>query len=142
MADFLGLIGGRGGRVANGGVARIPAGCFTMEGDSAFGVTDGDSSHDSFVFKAYTRLFLGPTPSSIANLTKLNDVVVYGIEMWPTAEYERTMYTIRQRFRPMLMRMEKRYGPYNSSSVDVERVLNVVKSFGMNSNENGANKAV
>nr|GEY70941.1 hypothetical protein [Tanacetum cinerariifolium] len=32
-------------------------------------------------------------------------------------------------------------GPYASSSVDVDRVIDVVKSFGMNSNENRGNKA-
>ncbi|GJX65717.1 hypothetical protein Tco_0300060 [Tanacetum coccineum] len=117
-------MGGRGGGVAGGGVASIPAGSrktliivlisclnyanlnfvfidvrllfvatFALQWKeiSAFGVTDGDFSHDSFVFKAYTS-------------------VVFGIEMWPAAEYGRTMYTIRQRVRPILMRTEKRYG--------------------------------
>ncbi|XP_019155679.1 PREDICTED: uncharacterized protein LOC109152439 [Ipomoea nil] len=35
---------------------------------------------------------------------------VFGDEIWPAAEYGRTMYTIRQRIGPLLMRMEKRYG--------------------------------
>nr|GEU51236.1 RNA-directed DNA polymerase, eukaryota [Tanacetum cinerariifolium] len=96
MADFLGLMGGRGGGVAGGGVARIPTGlrntliiALQWKEISAFGVTGGDFCHDSFVLKAYTS-------------------VAFGIEMWPAAEYGRTMYTIRQRVRPMLMRTEKR----------------------------------
>jgi hypothetical protein len=35
---------------------------------------------------------------------------VFGTEIWPAAEYGRTMYTIRQRIGPLLMRMQKRYG--------------------------------
>ncbi|XP_035545833.1 protein MET1, chloroplastic-like isoform X2 [Juglans regia] len=35
---------------------------------------------------------------------------VFGTEIWPAAEYGRTMYTIRQRVGPLLMRMQKRYG--------------------------------
>ncbi|XP_043692330.1 protein MET1, chloroplastic [Telopea speciosissima] len=35
---------------------------------------------------------------------------VFGPEIWPAAEYGRTMYTIRQRVGPLLMRMQKRYG--------------------------------
>lgn len=35
---------------------------------------------------------------------------MFGTDMWPAAEYGRTMYTIRQRVGTLLMRMEKRYG--------------------------------
>ncbi|KAI3984149.1 hypothetical protein MKX01_011103 [Papaver californicum] len=35
---------------------------------------------------------------------------VFGTEIWPAAEYGRTMYTIRQRIGPLFMKMEKRYG--------------------------------
>ncbi|KAL3616381.1 uroporphyrin-III C-methyltransferase [Castilleja foliolosa] len=35
---------------------------------------------------------------------------VFGEEIWPAAEYGRTMYTIRQRVGPLLMKMQKRYG--------------------------------
>ncbi|XP_027124948.1 protein MET1, chloroplastic isoform X2 [Coffea arabica] len=35
---------------------------------------------------------------------------VFGDEIWPAAEYGRTMYTIRQRIGPLLMKMQKRYG--------------------------------
>ncbi|CAK9172441.1 unnamed protein product [Ilex paraguariensis] len=35
---------------------------------------------------------------------------VFGNEIWPAAEYGRTMYTIRQRVGPLLMKMQKRYG--------------------------------
>ncbi|GJX43310.1 hypothetical protein Tco_0259986 [Tanacetum coccineum] len=84
MADFLGLMGCRGGEVAGGGVARIPTRSLMRN-----------------------RLQL---PHALEKLTSLTDIVVFGIEMWPAAEYGRTMYTIRQRVRPILMRTEKRYG--------------------------------
>ncbi|GJU67549.1 hypothetical protein Tco_1253808 [Tanacetum coccineum] len=74
MVDFLGLMGGRGSGVAGGGVASITTGsrktyaklnfvfidvCLLFVATialqwkeiSAFGVTNGDFSHDSFVFK-------------------------------------------------------------------------------------------
>ena len=35
---------------------------------------------------------------------------VFGTEIWPAAEYGRTMYTIRQRIGPLYMKMQKRYG--------------------------------
>lgn len=35
---------------------------------------------------------------------------VFGTEIWPAAEYGRTMYTVRQRIGPLLMKMQKRYG--------------------------------
>lgn len=35
---------------------------------------------------------------------------MFGDEIWPAAEYGRTMYTIRQRIGPLLMKMQKRYG--------------------------------
>ncbi|XP_047316705.1 protein MET1, chloroplastic [Impatiens glandulifera] len=35
---------------------------------------------------------------------------VFGDEIWPAAEYGRTMYTIRQRIGPLLMKMERRFG--------------------------------
>lgn len=35
---------------------------------------------------------------------------MFGTEIWPAAEYGRTMYTIRQRIGPLLMQMEKRNG--------------------------------
>ncbi|KAJ9153314.1 hypothetical protein P3X46_026764 [Hevea brasiliensis] len=35
---------------------------------------------------------------------------VFGTEIWPAAEYGRTMYAIRQRIGPLLIKMLKRYG--------------------------------
>uniref|UniRef100_A0A7N0THN8 PDZ domain-containing protein n=1 Tax=Kalanchoe fedtschenkoi TaxID=63787 RepID=A0A7N0THN8_KALFE len=35
---------------------------------------------------------------------------VFGEEMWPAAEYGRTMYTIRQRVGPLVMKMQRRFG--------------------------------
>lgn len=40
---------------------------------------------------------------------------VFGTEIWPAAEYGRTMYTIRQRIGPLLMKMQKRYGKMDST---------------------------
>ncbi|CAH9122480.1 unnamed protein product [Cuscuta epithymum] len=39
---------------------------------------------------------------------------VFGDDIWPSAEYGRTMYTIRQRLGPLFMKMEKRYGKMDS----------------------------
>ncbi|KAI3716486.1 hypothetical protein L1987_67397 [Smallanthus sonchifolius] len=57
-------------------------------------------------------------PGGFADRTKMFTVgdkvlatsAVFGTEMWPAAEYGRTMYTIRQRIGPLLMQMQKRYG--------------------------------
>ncbi|KAJ9555409.1 hypothetical protein OSB04_010023 [Centaurea solstitialis] len=57
-------------------------------------------------------------PGGSADKTKMFTVgdrvlatsAVFGTEIWPAAEYGRTMYTIRQRIGPLLMRMQKRYG--------------------------------
>ncbi|KAG6549198.1 hypothetical protein Mapa_009184 [Marchantia paleacea] len=57
-------------------------------------------------------------PGSNADLTKMftpgdrviSTSAVFGTEIWPAAEYGRTMYTIRQRIGPLLMKVEKRYG--------------------------------
>lgn len=46
---------------------------------------------------------------------------VFGTEIWPAAEYGRTMYTIRQRIGPLLMQMEKRYGLLRIIIVSVKR---------------------
>ncbi|KAJ8760095.1 hypothetical protein K2173_010951 [Erythroxylum novogranatense] len=35
---------------------------------------------------------------------------VFGTEMWPAAEYGRTMYTVRQRIGPLYMKMLRRFG--------------------------------
>ncbi|XP_071726470.1 protein MET1, chloroplastic [Rutidosis leptorrhynchoides] len=48
---------------------------------------------------------------------------VFGTEMWPAAEYGRTMYTIRQRIGPLLMRMEKRYGKMEEASKLTEKEI-------------------
>ena len=37
---------------------------------------------------------------------------VFGDEMWPAAEYGRTMYAVRQRAGLLVMHMEKRFGEY------------------------------
>ncbi|RRT62193.1 hypothetical protein BHE74_00048402 [Ensete ventricosum] len=41
---------------------------------------------------------------------------VFGTEMWPAAEYGRTMYTIRQRIGPLLMKLQKRDGEFPNLS--------------------------
>eukprot|EP00249_Psilotum_nudum_P011296 c23084_g1_i2 orf=173-1279(+) len=40
----------------------------------------------------------------------LSTSAVFGTEMWPAAEYGRTMYSIRQRVGTVALRMQKRYG--------------------------------
>nr|GEU64985.1 protein MET1, chloroplastic [Tanacetum cinerariifolium] len=103
MADFLGLMGGRGGGVAGGGVARITAGRLVL---LALLI------EILVMIVLYSRSLMRnrlQLPHALEKLTSLTDTVVFGIEMWPAAEYGRTMYTIRQRVRPMLMRTEKRY---------------------------------
>ncbi|KAJ7231257.1 hypothetical protein O6H91_Y457600 [Diphasiastrum complanatum] len=47
---------------------------------------------------------------------------VFGNEMWPAAEYGRTMYTIRQRVGTLAMKMQKRYGKREDAAVSAERV--------------------
>ncbi|KAF2286307.1 hypothetical protein GH714_013731 [Hevea brasiliensis] len=46
---------------------------------------------------------------------------VFGTEIWPAAEYGRTMYTIRQRIGPLLMKMQKRYGKTDNAGELTER---------------------
>ncbi|CAF2097182.1 hypothetical protein BRARA_E01462 [Brassica rapa] len=48
---------------------------------------------------------------------------VFGTEIWPAAEYGRTMYTIRQRIGPLLMQMEKRYGKVDDSGELTEKEI-------------------
>uniref|UniRef100_A0A1J3FSJ9 Protein LOW PSII ACCUMULATION 1, chloroplastic n=1 Tax=Noccaea caerulescens TaxID=107243 RepID=A0A1J3FSJ9_NOCCA len=48
---------------------------------------------------------------------------VFGTEIWPAAEYGRTMYTIRQRIGPLLMRMEKRNGKVDDSGELTEKEI-------------------
>ncbi|KAL8217271.1 hypothetical protein R6Q57_024108 [Mikania cordata] len=57
-------------------------------------------------------------PGGSADKTKMFTVgdrvlatsAMFGTEIWPAAEYGRTMYTIRQRIGPLYMKMQKRYG--------------------------------
>ncbi|KAM7502850.1 hypothetical protein LguiB_001754 [Lonicera macranthoides] len=48
---------------------------------------------------------------------------VFGTEIWPAAEYGRTMYTIRQRIGPLLMKMQKRYGNMDTTGVLTEKEI-------------------
>ncbi|KAG7600623.1 Tetratricopeptide-like helical domain superfamily [Arabidopsis suecica] len=48
---------------------------------------------------------------------------VFGTEIWPAAEYGRTMYTIRQRIGPLLMQMEKRNGKAEDTSELTEKEI-------------------
>ncbi|GKV30277.1 hypothetical protein SLEP1_g39104 [Rubroshorea leprosula] len=48
---------------------------------------------------------------------------VFGTEIWPAAEYGRTMYTIRQRIGPLLMKMQKRYGKVDDSGELTEKEI-------------------
>ncbi|KAL7597320.1 protein MET1, chloroplastic [Lactuca sativa] len=48
---------------------------------------------------------------------------VFGTELWPAAEYGRTMYTIRQRIGPLLMKMQKRYGKMDDDTKLTEKEI-------------------
>ncbi|XP_050220017.1 protein MET1, chloroplastic [Mercurialis annua] len=48
---------------------------------------------------------------------------MFGTEIWPAAEYGRTMYTIRQRIGPLLMRMQKRYGKMDYAGEMTEKEI-------------------
>lgn len=70
-------------------------------------------------------------PGGFADQTKMFTVgdkviatsAVFGTEMWPAAEYGRTMYTIRQRIGPLLMKMQKRYGKIETRGDLTEREI-------------------
>eukprot|EP00850_Spirogloea_muscicola_P020325 SM000212S06918 [mRNA] locus=s212:132647:135750:- [translate_table: standard] len=46
---------------------------------------------------------------------------VFGNEMWPAAEYGRTMYTVRQRVGTVQMRLQKRYGKREDAAMSKEQ---------------------
>lgn len=54
---------------------------------------------------------------------------VFGTEIWPAAEYGRTMYTMRQRVGPLLMKMQKRYGRLFTNSFISYSRLAVINFF-------------
>lgn len=61
------------------------------------------------------ELIFQKQPYVVENVMKYNSgknecSAVFGTEIWPAAEYGRTMYTIRQRVGPLLMKMQKRDG--------------------------------
>ncbi|KAI3823160.1 hypothetical protein L1987_04592 [Smallanthus sonchifolius] len=70
-------------------------------------------------------------PGGFADRTKMFTVgdkvlatsAVFGTEMWPAAEYGRTMYTIRQRIGPLLMQMQKRYGKMEDTGELTEKEI-------------------
>ncbi|KAK2997406.1 hypothetical protein RJ639_026413 [Escallonia herrerae] len=56
---------------------------------------------------------------------------VFGTEIWPAAEYGRTMYTIRQRIGPLLMKMQKRYGKMdNTGELSEKEILRNERNSG------------
>ncbi len=60
---------------------------------------------------------------------------VFGTEIWPAAEYGRTMYTIRQRVGPLLMKMQKRYGKIdNSGELTEKEIIRAERNSGVISN--------
>ena len=69
-------------------------------------------------------------PGSSADMTNvftpgdkvLETSAMFGTEMWPAAEYGRTMYTIRQRVGTLAMKMEKRYGVREDRGVSAEKL--------------------
>ncbi|KAK4440416.1 protein MET1, chloroplastic [Sesamum alatum] len=60
---------------------------------------------------------------------------VFGDEIWPAAEYGRTMYTIRQRIGPLLMKMQKRYGKVDDKGELTEKeIIRAERNAGFISN--------
>ncbi|PIN05582.1 hypothetical protein CDL12_21878 [Handroanthus impetiginosus] len=60
---------------------------------------------------------------------------VFGDEIWPAAEYGRTMYTIRQRIGPLLMKMQKRYGKVDTGGELTEKeIIRIERNAGFISN--------
>ncbi|KAJ1405416.1 Tetratricopeptide-like helical domain superfamily, partial [Sesbania bispinosa] len=60
---------------------------------------------------------------------------VFGTEIWPAAEYGRTMYTIRQRIGPLLMKMQKRYGKIDTGGEFTEKeIIRAERNSGVISN--------
>lgn len=60
---------------------------------------------------------------------------VFGTEIWPAAEYGRTMYTIRQRIGPLLMKMQKRYGKTDYAGELTEKeIIRAERNSGVISN--------
>ncbi|KAL3688538.1 hypothetical protein R1sor_014847 [Riccia sorocarpa] len=69
-------------------------------------------------------------PGSNADETKMftpGDRVIatsamFGTEVWPAAEYGRTMYTVRQRIGSLYMKVEKRYGKREGQAASAEQL--------------------
>ncbi|KAI4344839.1 hypothetical protein L6164_012026 [Bauhinia variegata] len=60
---------------------------------------------------------------------------VFGTEIWPAAEYGRTMYTMRQRIGPLFMRMQKRYGKLDYTGELTEKeIIRFERNSGVVSN--------
>ncbi|EXC34528.1 hypothetical protein L484_019127 [Morus notabilis] len=60
---------------------------------------------------------------------------VFGDEIWPAAEYGRTMYTMRQRIGPLLMKMQKRYGKKDDGGELTEKeIIRAERNAGFISN--------
>ncbi|XVF47568.1 hypothetical protein PTKIN_Ptkin03bG0119700 [Pterospermum kingtungense] len=61
---------------------------------------------------------------------------VFGTEIWPAAEYGRTMYTIRQRIGPLLMKLQKRYGKVDDEGELTEKeIIRAERNSGVISNK-------
>ncbi|KAK2641543.1 hypothetical protein Ddye_023306 [Dipteronia dyeriana] len=61
---------------------------------------------------------------------------VFGTEIWPAAEYGRTMYTIRQRIGPLLMKMQKQYGKLEEKGELTEKeIIRAERNSGVVSNK-------
>lgn len=57
---------------------------------------------------------------------------VFGTEIWPAAEYGRTMYTIRQRIGPLLMKMQRRFGkPIDEGELTEKEIIRAERNSGV-----------
>lgn len=60
---------------------------------------------------------------------------MFGTEIWPAAEYGRTMYTIRQRIGPLLMKMQKRNGmSIDGGELTEKEIIRAERNSGVISN--------
>ncbi|KAK8918998.1 hypothetical protein KSP39_PZI021160 [Platanthera zijinensis] len=80
------------------------------------------------------------TSAAETNMFTVGDKViatsaVFGEEIWPAAEYGRTMYTIRQRIGPLLMKMQKRYGKsIGTTELTEKEIIRAERNSGFISN--------
>ncbi|MQM11779.1 hypothetical protein Taro_044690 [Colocasia esculenta] len=158
---FTGVAGGQAAarplalavRVSSSGTEPQPSKSGGGEDAGGQGAGEGEEEYEVELEKPYgLRFFKGRdggtyidaiAPGGAADKTRLFTVgdrviatsAVFGTEIWPAAEYGRTMYTIRQRIGPLLMKMEKRYGKLDDGGELTEKeIIRAERNSGFISN--------